>query len=100
MSENALTRRLRLAEAVCLMYGWSPVHDATERDKATSELWRQWLGAVPKNFTDPANHPELSDEAITALANKRDATRRATLQRFGFARRLPGSGGPPGGGAE
>jgi hypothetical protein len=72
-----LRRRLALAEAVCLMYGWSPCHDETERDKATHELWSRWANAVPKTFLDGRNHPELDDDAVAGLASRRDASRSA-----------------------
>ena len=72
-------KRLALAEAVCLMYGWSPCHDETERDKATHELWSRWANAVPKTFLDGRNHPELDDDAVAGLASRRDAIREATF---------------------
>lgn len=78
-----LEERLAAAEDVCALYGWSPArNDDTDREKATHELWRTWLGKV--GSADREAFPHLTDERIAELAARRDATRRMTLRRFGL----------------
>lgn len=76
---DRLAERLKLADAVCLLFGWSPSRDHTEREKALTMLWRRWAAAAPPGLLDPAEHPELSDEAIAELARQRDEIRARTL---------------------
>lgn len=81
-----LERRLALAEDVCRLYGWTAVREEGEREKAANVLWGRWLDAVGGSGSPairPANHPHLSDAAITRLAAERDEVRRRTLRRLG-----------------
>ena len=66
-----LRERLKAAEDVCLMYGWSAVHDTTERDKATLALCRRWYDLVGPEFTEPRRHPHLTENHIADLARRR-----------------------------
>ena len=77
-----LRERLALAEAVCLMFGWSPsdMH-GSDRTKATTMLWRRWADHQDVN-TDPAAHPELSDAVIERLARERDEIRDRTAAKL------------------
>jgi hypothetical protein len=70
LSREQLASRLRLAEDVCLMYGWSVAHNETDREKATYMLWSKWRTEVGE--IDRADHPHLSDEAVERLARDRD----------------------------
>jgi hypothetical protein len=75
-----LEERLALAERVCVLFGWSPVLGDSVREKATSQAWSEWVDNVGMDFLAPEAHPELSDEAIEALAVKRDEIRSETLR--------------------
>lgn len=76
--------RLRLAEQVCLMFGWTGVGGNTDRDKALHELWVEWLRAYEAagGSTVPIDHPELSDARIEELARRRDEIVARTLARI------------------
>jgi len=76
------SERLAAAERVCVMFGWLGIDDS-ERGKAAHELWCDWL-EISGVSTDPADHPDLSDERIRELAARRDATRDQTLRRLGL----------------
>lgn len=81
-AENeALRRRLAVAERVCVLFGWTAVHDASDRDKALHELWSEW-DDLPDTDSSPAGNPDLTDELISQLARKRDETRARTLARI------------------
>jgi hypothetical protein len=77
---ETLRKRLEVAELVCVMVGWVPEAPG-DRGKALYELWSGWLH-ISGVGTDPADHPELSDERIAELARKRDETRARTLERI------------------
>jgi len=78
-----LRERLKLAENVCVMFGWSPVVDhESERAKATTMLWRRWLDHVGGTFIGEGQHPDLSDAVIAALARDRDNLRNQALAKL------------------
>jgi hypothetical protein len=79
--EGGEDARLRAAEEVCLMYGWTGACRDTDRDKALHELWSHWVNVSGASMS-PADHPELSDERIAELARQRDETRARTLARI------------------
>jgi hypothetical protein len=72
--------RIELAEQICLLYGWTAVHHDSDRDKALYLLWNAWCKTVPKSFTKPKNHPELSDEQCAKLAAIYDANHERTMK--------------------
>jgi hypothetical protein len=59
--------RLKAAEDVCLLYGWARSRVETEREQACRQAWRLWA-RMPGVSTEPADHPEWSDQAIADLA--------------------------------
>lgn len=75
-----LERRLKAAETVCLLYGWSPVRRSTDREQALHQAWREWAGVVGDEFLSPKQHPDLDDEAITELAEQERRIRQRTLR--------------------
>jgi hypothetical protein len=76
-----LKARLTAAEAVALMFGWSPVVDG-DRYVACYEVWCVWAEIAGADFLAPRNHPELSRERIAELAAKRQAEYEAKLARL------------------
>jgi hypothetical protein len=82
LTREELEVRLRLAEHVCLMYGWSPARVDTDREKACHELWRRWTAAVPEAEQSRKATPHLSEDVVRELAAQRDATRATTLRRL------------------
>lgn len=77
--------RLEAAERVCLLFGWSPAHGhggGPDIEKATGQAWQEWAEIVGSDFTGPEAHPDLGEEAIKALARKRDGIREETLKRL------------------
>jgi hypothetical protein len=79
--EGSEDARLRAAEEVCLMYGWTGASHETERGKALYELWSHWVNVSGVSMS-PADHPEMSDERIAELARQRDEIRARTLARI------------------
>lgn len=78
---DRLKTRLTAAEAVALMFGWSPIVEGKRYD-ACYELWCIWSEIAGADFLDARNHPELSDERIAELAAKRQAEYEAKLARL------------------
>lgn len=83
MTRDELEQRLRMAEDVCLLFGWCGVgaDPAGDRAEALNELWQQWARLVGSEFTEIGAHPDLvGGEA--ALADRRRRTRGETLAKF------------------
>lgn len=78
---NQMRHRLRLAERLCLVFGWTGIDDSP-RGKAATQLWTEWAHHVGDDFTGPEAHPELNDGSLEALAAERDRMREETLRRF------------------
>lgn len=79
LSRDVLEDRLDAAEDVCALLSWTPV-DHSERGKALHELWLAWQAAG--GDSDQRAHPHLTDQLIAGLAERRDRTRAATLERL------------------
>lgn len=83
MDAETLIERLKAAEDVCVLYGWSAsTAHQSDRDKALQELWNRWHDTAGRDASSRERNPHLTDERIAELARKRDATREATLRRF------------------
>jgi hypothetical protein len=83
LDSTELVARLRAAEDVCVLYGWTGFHTwPTERSKALQELWYKWHDLAGPHVCDRTEHPHLTDEYIVELARKRDATREEMLRNF------------------
>ncbi len=78
----ALTERVRLAEIVCTIFGWtgsSAGPDESDRDKAVLQAWMDWHHL----YSDPkAPTSKEWDDRIAELAARRDQIRQATLARI------------------
>lgn len=85
---DQLRARLAAAEDLCVMFAWTVGGRGSDRDKAAHELWKRWVD-VSGNDCSREQNPHLTEELITELATKRDATRRATLARMGVADDTP-----------
>jgi hypothetical protein len=59
-----LEKRLAAAEAVCVMFGWSPARSQTDREKAAYTLWRRWVEIVGSGSLSPERHPDLDEQAL------------------------------------
>lgn len=83
MDAEALIERLKAAEDVCVIYGWTgSTSHRSDRDKALHELWRKWHEIAGPDACDQDRNPHLTDELIAELARKRDATCETTLRHF------------------
>lgn len=80
LSREELELRLRVAEDVCVMFGWCGV-DHSQRGKAATQLWMRWAHLVGDDYTGPKAHPELA-ASEASLARQRDEKRQTTLQRL------------------
>lgn len=72
-----ILERLKAAENVCVMVGWTGTSSDPEesaRAKAAAVLWHEWT-KVPGVSTDAADHPHLTDAVIARLADGRDKAR-------------------------
>ena len=81
LSRDVLEARLRDAERVCALVGWTPAHTDSPREGALDELWSHWAHAHSIDL-DPNAWPDLSDAEIERLAARRDEKRGATLARL------------------
>lgn len=59
LTRGELEERLKLAEDVCVMIGWTRVHNETAREKAAYELWKRWIHHVGSDFASPQKHRDL-----------------------------------------
>jgi hypothetical protein len=75
-----LQKRLKVAEDVCVMYGWTGDPIEGDRAKALNELWNRWYHLVGGDFLNADAHPDLSDEEIALLAAQRDEARARTAR--------------------
>jgi len=75
-----LRERLATAEDALVVYSWCAA-DHSERGKAAHELWLRWCH-VSGFASDPKEFPHLTDELIQQLAARRDAIRKATLDKL------------------
>lgn len=75
-----MRRRLKDAEDVCFLYGWTVVRFATDRDKACHEMWVRWSDLIPD--AGPGGAPHLTDKVIADLAADRDAKRASLMRRL------------------
>jgi hypothetical protein len=65
-------RRLRAAEDVCALVGWTGARHRSPREKALSILWNRWHDLVGPNAAEPSEYPHLNDAGIQALAAQFD----------------------------
>lgn len=79
MGIRDLLSRLVAAERVCALYGWGPIHDETEIEKATMQAWQEWTQIAGDKASSPEGHPELDDAEIKRLAAIRDEVERRTM---------------------
>ena len=61
LTHEELEERLKLAEDVCVMIGWTAVNDHSPRGKAAHELWKKWANHVGPEFTSPQQHRDLDE---------------------------------------
>lgn len=59
LTRSEIEDRLRIAEDVCVMYGWGGIMTETPRQRACLVLWRRWAERVGMAFISPDNHPDL-----------------------------------------
>jgi len=78
----ALQRRLKAAEAVCLLYGWSAgPPDGSPRSAATLQAWMEWHDIAGDEFVD-SMRAVFTDEEIERLAAIRADVERRTHERI------------------
>lgn len=70
LSREDLEARTLAAERVAVLYGWTPVHEGSLREDALFQLWSDWRDIDPERV-EPSEWPELDDEALRPLAEKR-----------------------------
>jgi hypothetical protein len=78
----ALERRLEAAEAVCWMFGFGPVNDGSNREKAAHLLWKRWHESQTKAMQKAAIKA-WPESLIDEVAAQYDAHRAAMLARLG-----------------
>jgi hypothetical protein len=74
-----LRDRLRAAETVCTLFGWTASAGRSDRDKAVEQAWQDWTHRYG-GYTDPSA-PEWKTR-IAELAARRDEIRERTLTRI------------------
>lgn len=79
LTRPQLEARLNAAEDVVVLWSWSPAQRG-QRPDACYELWQFWLGLG--GSSDPEANPHLTDGLIETLAQRRQATRGAELDRL------------------
>lgn len=68
-----LEERLAVAEKVCALFGTTPSHLGTDREKALHELWRVWQDRYGHGVA------WIDDAEVEKLAQQRDEKRAAAL---------------------
>lgn len=88
LSRDALEARLKVAEDVCVLAGWSTLDfgaaqwSGSERADAAHQMWSIWCSMVGgTDALDPEKHAAL-DAMIPSLAAQRQAIRAETLRRI------------------
>jgi hypothetical protein len=88
LSRDALEARLKVAEDVCVLAGWSTLDfgraewEGSDRAEAAHQMWSIWCHMVGgSDALDPAKWPEL-DAMIPALSSQRRSIREDTLRRI------------------
>jgi hypothetical protein len=66
--QKRLAARVKAAEDVCVMYGWSAVREQTPRQRATHMLWKRWAAIVGPAFLGPSRHRDLNELEAAASA--------------------------------
>lgn len=88
LSRDALEARLKVAEDVCVLAGWSTLEfgrkewEGSERADAAHQMWSIWCSMVGgSDALIPENWPEI-DAMVPQLAAQRRAIRTATLAKI------------------
>lgn len=89
LSEDELRERLALAEATCVLFGWSAAGDGTPGADALHQAWSEWAHLVGSDYTSPKAHPDLNERRLHELVTTRRAIRADTLKKID-RRRRPG----------
>ncbi|HZN72433.1 MAG TPA: hypothetical protein VFC00_12250 [Micromonosporaceae bacterium] len=71
---DELLGRLRAAEQVCVLYGWTPSQEDSRSTKACTQAWMDWHSRYGIGSPTPAWRSRVKE-----LAAERDRVRTATL---------------------
>lgn len=64
---ESLRERLKLAEEVCILFGWLPArHRESEKDRLAHEAWSEWYEYVGAELAGPRANPRI-DAQVTAV---------------------------------
>jgi hypothetical protein len=80
LSREALEARLRVAEDVCVLFGWTGGGEGSQRGDALTQLWMTWARMAEVDTSPDANRH--IDDLIPQLAAQRRRTREATLAKL------------------
>lgn len=81
LTREQLIARLKVAEDVCVLTGWTGFQDVGDRSEAALQMWMMWAGMVGDRASDPDTNVAL-DRMVPQLATARRNTRAATLHHF------------------
>lgn len=62
LSVESMRDRLKLAEELCVLFGWSAVRrDESPRDRLAFEAWRRWYDYVGEERGGPKANKRIND---------------------------------------
>lgn len=81
LTRDQLLARLKVAEDVCVLTGWTAAWGDSERDRAALQMWMVWSRMAGPRVHDPLANVAL-DRMIPQLAAERARIRAETLRRI------------------
>jgi hypothetical protein len=67
LSEESMRERLKLAEELCVLFGWTSVkRDESLRDGLAFEAWRRWYHYVGAERGGPKGNRRINEEVKRA----------------------------------
>lgn len=62
LDETSLRDRLKLAEEVCVLFGWSPSHSReSEREYEAFKAWQRWYTYLGEERVRPQGNKRLNE---------------------------------------
>lgn len=81
LSREQLEARLKVAEDVCVLFGWTGARGDSERERAVSQMWMTWASMVGFEASDVTANRAINS-MVPQLAAERSRIHSATLRRI------------------
>lgn len=83
LPEDELRERLALAEAACILFGWSAGVPESQGGEAVHQAWSEWYKHVGSDYGSPRAHPDLDERRVHELVTTRRTIRADTTRNIG-----------------